>query len=411
MKHPAERIKGSKSELLDNKKIVLCVTGSIAAIESPKLARELIRHGADVYSVMSPAARKIIHPYAMEFATGKNVITKLTGFVEHVALAGEVPERADLILVAPCTANTLSKIVNGIDDTSVTTVVSTAIGSSIPILIAPAMHESMYKHPSIQENIKKIKKMNIFLIEPRIEEEKAKIPHIDDIVEKVVEVLYKNKDLSGKKILITVGPTIEPVDPIRIITNKSSGLMGISIAKAALARGADVTIVYGPGTVKPPLCKVINVNTTKEMYEAVKKETKATRYDIFIGAAAAADFCCEGEERKISSTRESLVVKLKRTPKIVDYVRSSDKDIFLVGFKAEYDVSNEELIERSYDRLKTVDMDMIVANDVSREGVGFGTPTNEVFIIFKEKKVEHIPLRDKLEVAHKILDSILLHLR
>ncbi|MFQ6051745.1 MAG: bifunctional phosphopantothenoylcysteine decarboxylase/phosphopantothenate--cysteine ligase CoaBC [Candidatus Hydrothermarchaeota archaeon] len=411
MKHPIERIKGSKSRLLENKKIVLCVTGSIAAIESPKLARELVRHGADVYSVMSPSAREIIHPNAMEFATGKRVITKLTGLVEHVSLAGDLPEKADLILVAPCTANTLSKIASGIDDTSVTTVVSTAIGSSIPILIAPAMHESMYKHPSIQENIEKIKKMNIYLVEPRIEEEKAKIANITDIVEKVIEILYKDKDLSGKKILITVGPTIEPVDPIRIITNKSSGLMGISLAKAALARGGDVTIVYGPGTVRPPLCKVINVNTTSEMYDAVKKETESNKFDIFIGAAAAADFCCEGEERKISSTKESLVVKLKRTPKIVDYVRSFDKNIFLVGFKAEYDVSDEELIERAYERLKSVDMDMIVANDVSREGVGFGTPTNEVFIIDKEKKVEHIPLTNKLEVAHRILDSILSHLR
>ncbi len=407
--HPSKDIIQTRGTELKEKRVVLCITGSVAAAKCPEIARQLMRHGAEVFVVMSPMAQKIIHPYLMEWATGNSVVTELTGKIEHVALAGEHVNKTDLILVAPATANTISKIASGIDDTTVTSVASTAFGSKIPIVIVPAMHESMYRHPILNKNIKKLKALGVEFVGPRIEEGKAKIAEPEEIIEVVICKLSMSKDLVGMKILVTAGPTLEYIDPVRVITNKSLGLMGTEVTREALLRGAEVTLIYGLGTATPPKeARVIRVETTKEMYAAVVSELKSKRYDVVIATAAAADWTPKKHFDYKVSTRETstLDVKLEPTPKIIDVVKKISPEAFLVSFKAEYNVSDEKLIGNAFKRLKEAKADLIVANDVARKGVGFGVETNEIFIVDKKRRVVHVPLTTKREASRKLLDVI-----
>ena len=392
-------IKGSKSNKLLGKSIVLGITGSIAAVESVKLARELMRHGAEVYAVMTSDAKKILHPYALEFATGNPVVDEITGKIEHVSYAGDHDRKCDLILIAPSTANTISKIAYGIDDTPVTTVVSTGFGK-IPIIIVPAMHSSMYKNPIILENIDKLKNHGVLFLTPKFEENKAKLPDIDEIVQAVIRKLHV-KDFSGKKVLVTAGPTIEKIDDVRFITNNSSGLMGIKIAEEFDMRGAEVTLVLGH-TKLESYVKTIPVEKFDEMHDAVMSNTDA---DIAVFTAATSDFHvdkpCSG---KISSD-SSTTINLIPNKKIVQEYSSNSK-AFVVGFKAEYGVPEDELLRRAYDRLSSSNMNLIVANDVGKEKRGFQSETNEVFIIDKTKKVYHLSLEHKEKISEKIVDII-----
>ena len=406
--HPSKDIVETKGNELKDKRVVLCITGSVAAVESPEIARALMRHGAEVLTVMSPMSQKIIHPYLMEWATGNDVVTELTGKIEHVALAGNHSKKADLILVAPATANTISKIASGIDDTTVTSVVSTAFGSNVPMIIVPAMHESMYNHPIVTENIGKLKTLGVEFVGPRIEEGKAKIAKTDEVVDAVVRRLTVRRDLSGLKVLITAGPTIEYIDPVRVVTNRSSGKMGVALAEEALSRGAQVTLVYGTGTTAPPTrASVISVETAEQMYTAVTSELKSKRFDIAMAVAAAADWKVEKPfSHKVSTHKlDSLSLKLKPTPKIIDSIKKISPTIFLVAFKAEYKMSKANLIENAHKKLLEADADLIVVNDVGRKGAGFGTETNEVFIVDRDRKTIHVPMAQKREVAKAILDA------
>ena len=407
--HPSKDIVGTRGNELKDKSIVLCITGSVAAVQCSEIARELMRHGAEVFAVMSHMAQKIIHPYLMEWATGNPVVTELTGKLEHVALVGEYPNTADAILIAPATANTISKIACGIDDTPVTSVVSVAFGLDVPILIVPAMHESMYRHSILTNHIKKLQGLGVEIIGPRIEEGKAKIEVTEEIVEAVIRKLA-TKDMIGMYVLVTAGPTLEYIDPIRVITNKSSGKMGIAIAEEARRRGAEVALVIGREMVPPPVgVKVIHAETTKEMRTAVLSELKSTHYAVFVATAAAADFEPEKmfESKVDTHTTPELELKLKSTPKIIDEAKKTSPKTFLVAFKAEYKLSDRDLVDNAYKRLKTSHANLIVANDVCRQGVGFQTDTNEVFVINKDKRVMHMPLTSKQEIARKLLDIIM----
>ena len=300
----------------------------------------------------------------MEWATGNPVITKLTGKIEHVALAGEHAEKADLILIAPATANTISKIAMGIDDTPVTSTVTTSFGSGIPIVIVPAMHASMYKHPILRDNIKKLEKLGVEFIGPHMEEGKAKIATPHEVVDSVLKKIGIPHDLTGKQFLITAGPTFEYIDPVRIITSKSSGRMGVEIAKAASQRGANVTLIYGHGSVSPPeQTKIINVETTQEMYNAVTNELTNQAFDVVVAAAAVADWTPKTlHKEKISTAKtKSLAVTFEPTLKIVDAIKGIQKSVYLVLFKAEHNVSDEELISRAHTRLMKAKADLIVA--------------------------------------------------
>ena len=405
MLHHVKLIYATKSRKLVGKKIVLAIPGSIAAVECVKLARELIRHGAEVHAVMSESAQKIIHPYAMEFATGNKVVTEITGFVEHVELVGEHENKADLILVCPATANTISKIACGIDDTPVTTVVTTAFAHT-PIMIAPAMHSTMYEHPIVRENIEKLKKLGVEFIGPRFEEGKAKVASVEEIVYRVIKKLHR-KDLAGKRVLVTAGATREYIDPIRFITNRSSGKMGVALAEEAEFRGAEVTLIKTRGSVPSFVEKQMEVETVEEMFEAIERELSSKRYDIVVLAAAVSDFAPKEKAGKKIKSGQTLLLELVPTPKIIQRVKEIQPDVFLVGFKAEYGVGEEELIEQAKKQIEKAKSDVVIAN---RGEIAFESEVNEVYWVTKEG-YEKLPLMSKRELAEKIWDKIVENLR
>ncbi len=409
---PNKDIIGTKGEELQGRLILLGITGSPAAAESVELSRELMRHGAEVIPVMTPASRRLIHPNLLEWATGNRPITELTGRIEHILYTNPTGRPADLYLIAPCTGNTIGKIVSGIDDTPVTSTATTVIGEKIPMIIAPAMHDSMWNNPFVFENLRKLREVGIEVIEPRMEEGKAKIATVETIVEAVLSVLSK-KDLQGKNVLVTAGPTVEYIDPVRLITNRSSGKMGIALARAALRRGAKVTLVYGPGPAPPPLgCELLRVETTEEMLNAVTNELSRNKYDLAILSAAASDYApIEKSSFKIAShTRQHLKLSLKATPKILDQVKKLSPQTFLIAFKAEHNLEENELVERGFRRLRESGADLIAVNDVARDGVGFGEETNEVLLVDSDHRIVRIGLATKEDVAKRILDEALLRI-
>lgn len=408
--HPSFDITESRDTTLRGKSIILCITGSVAAVRASELARLLMRKGAKVYPVMSAAACSLIGPDLMEWACGFKPVTTLTGAVEHVALAGNVEGKADLILVAPCTANTIGKIAGGIDDTPVTTMVTTALGEKIPLIVVPAMHEPMYRHPFVMENIEKLRNAGITVMLPRVEEGKAKIPDNELIADTVVSVLSKDKPLKGKKILITAGRTVEYIDPVRVITNNSTGKMGFAIAEAARDMGAEVTVVYGKGSVDSVSgVKIIKVSTAEEMKKGVEQELSSSDYDIMMAAAAVGDWQpVESSETKLS-TREhkKLIMELVPTPKIIDGIKSRFPEVFLVAFRALHDLTEDELLDDGRRRMAIADADMIAINDVSKAGRGFGTDTNEMLAVSKDGEIRKLELASKYEIGKKLLNIAL----
>jgi len=301
-------------QTLAGKQIIVAVTGSIAAVEVVKLIHSLCRRGAVVQPVMSAAAAGILHPDALTYASGRETITRLSGWVEHVRYCGD-GGRADLLLIAPCTANTISKIACGIDDTPVTTFATTAIGSNKPIVIVPAMHHSMYRHPAVVNNIATMRAWGIEIVSPRIEEGKAKIADIEEIV-LMCERAVMGNPLLGKKVLITSGPCQEPVDDIRILTTRSSGQMGRALALQAFRLGADVTVVHRDTF---PCVNNVFAETAEEMREAVFRCLSDEGADIYISAAAISDFRPERVPGKIPSGK-AVELKLEPLNKILTEV-------------------------------------------------------------------------------------------
>jgi phosphopantothenoylcysteine decarboxylase/phosphopantothenate--cysteine ligase len=396
--HPVEDIRGSKSQLLKDRLIVLAITGSIAAVETIKLARELIRHGAEIIPVMSPSATKIIHPYSLWFATGKKPIIELSGDIEHVRYCGIVKNSADILLISPCTANTISKITHGIDDTSVTTFATTAIGSKIPIMIVPAMHLSMYNHKILQKNIKKLKDINIFFIEPFIEKNKAKIPDINKIVANVIQIIGK-KDLTNKKILIIGGSTSEKIDDVRVITNRSSGKTAVSLAKNAFYRGANVKLWQG--TCSEPVPDYIKKNNFISINDLLKlvEEKNLKIYDSIIICAAISDFIPIKQKGKILSDKEKLIIKLKKAPKIISLLREKSPKSKIIGFKLEDKKDN--LSHKAINLLKNNKLDFVIGNTIS----GFEGEENEIWIFDKNGKSIHKKGK-KENLSNVILDLL-----
>lgn len=397
--HPADEIRGTKSKILSEKQIILGITGSIAAVETIKLARELIRHGAKVTPVMTPNSTKIIHPDAVWFATGKKPIIELTGATEHVTFCGQVKKPADLLLICPCTANTLSKIAHGIDDTSVTTFATTALGSKTPILIVPAMHLSMYNHKIIQENIKKCKKNGIKFIEPEIEKNKAKLPEIDEITANVIRETNKKK-LSNKKILIIGGPTSEPVDDVRVITNRSSGKTAIFIAKNAFYQGAQTELWYGKTACeKPPgFIKTTFFETTKDLLQLINK-SNLKKYDIIFLCAAISDYLPKKQKGKIPSGKNKLTLELKPSQKIIKIIREKTVKTKIIAFKLE--TKKEELLEEATKLLKQNNIDYVIGNTIKN----LGKNENEIWIFSKNRETVH--RKDKKEnLAGYILNFV-----
>ena len=385
--------------------IILCVTGSIAATETVKLAREFRRQGHSVKAFMTKEATKIIHPNALEFATGQDVVLELTGKIEHVKYS-----QSDLILVAPATANTISKFAYKISDNPVNTLLITAYGHNTPIVFVPSMHDSMYD--AVSENVEKLKEEGIRFVNPRIDEGKAKFPAIDDIVlesirasnlDKANKGLDEGNNIAGKNILISLGGTFEEIDPIRGISNRSSGKMGLELAKEAFIRGANLTILAAHHEVSiPKAFNVIDAESTYLMNEKI--DELIPDFDIFISTAAISDFTPINKEKSKISSSYNLSLEFEPVAKIIKRIKKINEDIFLVGFKAEYNISEEKMINCAKTQMQEAGTDLVVANDVSNIGCGFGSETNEVILVSDE--VKKVALSSKKEIAKSIFDEI-----
>lgn len=315
------------SRTLAGRLVVLAVTGSIAAVETVRLAHELRRRGAEVTGVMSQAAAGIVSPDALAYATGRPVITRCTGLVEHVLYCGDGGS-ADLLLVAPCTANTLSKIACGIDDTPVTTFATTAIGRGMPVVVAPAMHGSMYRHPAVRENLDRLVRFGIDVVPPRIEEGRAKIADIETIVLHA-ERAVAEQTLAGKNVLITSGACAEPVDDVRVLTTRSSGRMGKALALEAFRRGAAVTVVHR-GEI--PCVENVRAGTAGEMRDAVMRLIDERSPGFYLSAAAISDFAPRRVQGKIPSGRH-VSLDLDPQPKLLEQVLARGAGIRTIAFK------------------------------------------------------------------------------
>ena len=390
---------------LEGKTVVMGVTGSIAAVECVKIIHELRRRGAEVHVVTTDAARNIVHEWALEFASGNEVVTRITGDVEHVRFCGGVESdfedfrsgaEADLFLVAPATANTVGKIASGIDDTPVTTFATTALGSGVPVALAPAMHEPMYDHPGVVENLDKIEDWGVNIIPPKIEEDKAKLADKEDIATECERMLSEGP-LAGKRVIVTSGRTEEAVDPVRVLTTRSSGKTGRAIAKEAYVRGADVTLVHNyDGEVR--YADERRVESAGDMIDAALDEVR-DGCDIFVSAAAISDYTVDAAESKIESGQD-LVLEMEKVPKLVDKVREAAPDAFIVGFKAETGLDRDALADEARDVMGRAGLDLMVANDASVMG------DDETRVEILTEDWGETATGDKREVAGKILNAV-----
>lgn len=391
---------------LKGKTILIGVSGSIAAYKAASLVSMLKKQEAEVIVLMTENAKNFINPITFETLTNSKCLidTFDRNFefkTEHVSIA----KKADLLVIAPVTANVIGKIANGLADDMLTT---TVMACKCKKLIAPAMNTNMYENPIVQDNIEKLKRFGYEIIEPNDgllacgDVGKGKMAEPEEILQYIFKEIAFEKDLLGKKILVTAGPTIEKIDSVRYITNYSTGKMGYSLAKIAMLRGAEVTLISGKTNIVPPkFVNTINVLSAKEMFEAVKNHFE--NQDIIIKSAAVADFTPkEIFDGKIKKKDANLELKLEKTDDILKYVGNHKKNQFVCGFSMETD----DMIENSKEKLLKKNLDMIVANNLRQEGAGFAGDTNIVTIITKDD-IQELKLLSKEEVANKILDSII----
>jgi phosphopantothenoylcysteine decarboxylase / phosphopantothenate---cysteine ligase len=391
--------------MLKGKKIVLGVTGGIAAYKAAELIRALVKEEAQVRIIMTKNAAEFITPLTLQTLSCNPVYTDMFVPTEkydmaHIALA----EFADAFVIAPATGNVIGKIASGIGDDLLST---TIMAADKPVLICPAMNDKMLSNPAVQENINKLRKYGYNVMDSATGELACKtegtgrLPEIPAILEEV-EILLTPKDLKDEKIIITAGPTEEPLDPVRFITNLSSGKMGYAIARVAHRRGAEVTLITGPTNLSlPKVFKTIPVRTAEEMYEAVIKNFKKS--SIVIKSAAVADYCpeCMADE-KIKKSKPVLSLQLKRTPDIIAEIGKIKGTRILVGFAME----TENLLANAKGKLKQKNLDIIVANSLREEGAGFQADTNIITIIDSKGRTEALPKMTKIEAAEKILDRV-----
>ncbi|SEH12445.1 phosphopantothenoylcysteine decarboxylase / phosphopantothenate--cysteine ligase [Natronorubrum sediminis] len=365
--------------MLEGVNVALGVTGSIAAVKTVELAHELRRQGANVRAVMSESATGIIHPWAVEFATDNDVVTEITGRVEHVELCG-YDGWADVFVIAPATANTVGKIAGAVDDTPVTTTATTALGADTPVVIAPAMHEPMYDHPGVLEAIDTVSAWGVEFVDPRVEEGKAKIASEDAIVTDIARAAG-DRPLEGDHVVVTSGATGEAIDPVRVLTNRSSGKMGRAVAKACYVRGADVTLVHGlvgprsitsdgavaqtnpDGTVSYATLR--SVESADAMLEVTREA--CTDADTLVSVAAIGDYTVDSSDEKIRSGQD-LSLSLEPTPKLIDEIRDDHPELPIVGFKTETSGDEAAMIEQARETLERAELAFVVANDASVMG-------------------------------------------
>lgn len=375
--HPSEEIYCEKSSRLKGKTVVFGITGSIAATDCFSTIRELIRHGATVIPVMTKAACDMVTTQSIEFASGKKPITELTGQAEHVKLMGDA-RTADLLIIYPATANTISKIANGIDDTAVTSMATVALGNNLPVAVAPAMHDAMLKNPAVAENIEKMKKMGAKFIGPHSDGVRAKVASRDEVVAWAFKLLCGN-DLDGRRILIVGGRSEEPIDNMRIITNRSTGAMSISLAKRAFERGAEVELWMGGCNVEiPSYVKSKRFQTVAELVGMVD----GLDHDIVIVPAALSDFAPTKVFNGKIPSDEKFEADFAPVPKVLPLIRKKCEKV--IGFKAESGLTDEQLIKRARARLEEYDLSAVVANDIDAAGKS----SSSAILVTKQKAID-----------------------
>lgn len=396
-----------KLDRLDGKCVVLGITGGIAAYKMANVASVLKKCGADVHVIMTKNATEFITPLTFETLTNNRCVVdtfdrNFKYDVEHISLA----KQADLMLIAPATANVIAKMAHGIADDMLTTVV---LAAKCKKLVAPAMNTAMLENPVTQDNIKTLKHYGFEIIEPATgllacnDVGSGKLPEPEVLVDYVVKELAREKDLIGKHVTVTAGPTQEAIDPVRYITNHSTGKMGYAIAREAMLRGAEVTLISGQVSIDPvPFVKTVSIKSAQDMFEAVKEVLPTT--DILIKSAAVADYRpSDVAEDKIKKKDGDMSIALERTQDILGYVAENKHEgLFVCGFSME----TKDMLENSKAKLEKKKLDMIVANNLKTKGAGFGTDTNVVTIITNDE-VKELPIMGKDEVAGKLLDEIL----
>ena len=393
-------------DILNGKSIVLGVTGGIAAYKAAELCSALVQGGADVHVIMTQNATQFVGAVTFSALTGHQVITSMWDEPREYEIAHvSLPDKADLLLVAPATANIIAKVANGVADDMLST---TILATKAPVIFAPAMNWKMWANTVTKQNVQKLTALGHTFIEPECgrlacgEEGRGRLASLGTILKTVNEVLSRKRDLEGVTILVTAGPTQEPIDPVRMIANRSSGKMGYAIAQDAAERGARVILVSGPADIPvPPGVELVRVQTAAEMLDAVMKRLPDAQ--VVIGAAAPADYTPKSPRaQKIKKSDQALTVELEPTTDIIAEVgRIKDRRI-VVAFAAE----TENLIENAKKKIAKKNADFIVANDVSRTDIGFGADENEVTIIGSDGSVHEVPRISKREVGNRILDLI-----
>ncbi len=387
-------------------KVLLGVCGGIAAYKSAELARLMVKEGYEVKVVMTPAATKFLSPLTFHTLTGNPVGVELfdssyTGKVKHIDLASY----ADIIVVAPTTANTLGKVAAGIADNLLTNLL---LAASVPTVLLPSMNENMYQHRAVQRNIKYLRSWGYHLLEPTEGDlackwqGKGRMPEPADIMSFIKKILERKLDYLGVKALVTAGPTREALDPVRFISNRSSGKMGYAVAQALRDRGAEVCLISGPSELDAPAgVEIIRVESTQEMFEQAKE--LFSQVDLVIKAAAVSDYVPISRGTQKSKKQDFTQVELKKTEDILKWMGENKETQVLVGFAAE----TEEVKKYAFQKMRSKNLDIMVANDVSEKNAGFASDTNRVMIVSSEGEVKEWPLLDKLEVGHRILDEVL----
>ncbi len=392
--------------MLKGKKVVLGVTGGIAAYKAAEFVRLLAKEEVDVHPVLTQNAQKFITPLTFQTLSGNPVVTDPFALLEgaeigHIALA----DLAELVVILPATANIIGKIANGIADDFLSTMV---MATKAPVLFVPSMNVNMWENKALQKNIQTLLERGYHLLEPGEGElachwyGKGRLAELSEVVEKIEDILSP-KDLKGKQILITAGPTQEPIDPVRFITNRSSGKMGYALAKMARRRGADVILVSGPTSLPLPRrdIKWVPVRSAEEMRKAVL--THVEECSVVIKAAAVSDYRPKGiSQRKIKKGDSKNSLALERTKDILEELGKKKGNRILIGFAAE----TEDLIANAKKKMLEKNLDVIVVNDVTQPGAGFGVDTNQVKILYRSEKVRNLPFMTKEEVSEVILDEV-----
>ncbi len=385
------------------KKVIIGVTGGIAAYKIPELARLFVRGGIDVQVVLTPAAAEFITPLTFQTLTGNPVYVEMYGDrtgerVRHV----ELLEKADLMVIAPATANTIGKMALGLADNLISTLY---LAADCPVVVIPSMNVNMFRHPAVVANIEMLRKRGCHVMDPDEGElacgvyGSGRMPETYDIFNFARRAVM-TKDYQGIEVLVTAGPTREPLDPVRYISNPSTGLMGYSLARALSDRGAVVTLVSGPTHLRVPTgVKLVSVNTAAEMHEAVLSSFSRCR--IVFKAAAVSDFRpAENWDEKVKKEKASMALQLASNPDILLELGKTKDDKILVGFAAE----TENAVQNAQDKLSRKNLDLIVVNNLKEPGCGFAVSTNRVSLIGRDGEVEEIPMMEKEELAHLILD-------